>query len=137
LHNSRDNPISSHIVADARNLLNFDQPIAFILSGILGHIEDLDEACDIVEDLMGAVVPGSYLVIRDSTNTSDAFVRACEHYAKTGAVPYHPRGPEQLARFHSPRSTIGRTSDRPRAGCGIRSISSHGRAVAGCVVRRR
>jgi hypothetical protein len=88
------------IVSDARNLLNFNEPVAVLFMGILGHVAELDEARSIVSRVMAATVPGSYLVHWDSTNTSEARIRATANYNKTGAVPYNLRGPEQIARLY-------------------------------------
>jgi hypothetical protein len=88
------------VVADARNLLNFNQPIAVLFMGILGHVADLDEARSIVSRVMAATASGSYLVQWDSTNTSEARRQATANYNKTGAVPYNLRSPEQIARLY-------------------------------------
>ncbi|MBO0848820.1 MAG: SAM-dependent methyltransferase [Pseudonocardia sp.] len=88
------------VVADARNILNFNQPIAVLFMGILGHVADLEEARSIVSRIMAATVSGSYLVQWDSTNTSEARIQATANYNKTGAVPYNLRSPEQIARFY-------------------------------------
>jgi hypothetical protein len=87
------------IVADARNVLNFNQPIAVMLMGILGHIADYDEARSIVRRLMASVPAGSYLALYDGVNLDEAKVKAEQAYAETGAIAYHNRGPEQIAGF--------------------------------------
>jgi hypothetical protein len=87
------------IVLDARNVLNFTQPIAVMFMGILGHIADLDEARSIVARVLAAVPPGSYLVLEDGTATSAGFDEAQQDYDDTGAVPYVLRHPEQIAGF--------------------------------------
>jgi hypothetical protein len=87
------------IVEKARQTLDFTQPIALMLMGILGHISDYDEARSIVRRLLGPLPPGSYLVHYDSTNTNQAYVEAIRQYNESGAVPYILRSPQQLARF--------------------------------------
>src|SRR5690242_20819465 len=42
------------IVREAAKTLDFDQPVALMLMGILGHIEDYDEARSIVRRLVAA-----------------------------------------------------------------------------------
>ncbi|MEV4758421.1 SAM-dependent methyltransferase [Micromonospora sp. NPDC049559] len=84
------------IVADARNILNFTQPIAVMFMGVLGHVADYDEVRSIVSRVMAAVPAGSYLVLWDSTNTSEGFDAAQQGYDDTGAVPYVLRSPEQI-----------------------------------------
>jgi hypothetical protein len=86
------------IVADARNILNFTQPIAVMFMGVLGHVADYDEVRSIVARVMAAVPSGSYLVLWDSTNTSEGFDEAQQGYDDTGAVPYVLRSPEQIGR---------------------------------------
>jgi S-adenosyl methyltransferase len=115
------------IISDARNILNLTQPVAVILFGILGHVADLDEACDIVARLMAPLPSGSYLAAQDGTNTSEAARKAAATYAESGAVPYLMRSPEQIERFFEglelvepglvtvthwrPNSVVGRTID--------------------------
>jgi hypothetical protein len=87
------------IVREAKRTLDFDQPIGLMLMGILGHIEDFDEARSIVRRLVDALPSGSYLVQYDSTNTSEAYVDAIRQYNEGGSLPYILRSPEQIARF--------------------------------------
>ena len=89
----------STIVREARKTLDFDQPIALMLMGILGHIEDFDEARSIVRQLVDALPSGSYLVQYDSTDTSEAYLEAIQQYNDGGSVPYILRSPEQIARY--------------------------------------
>jgi hypothetical protein len=86
------------VVADARNTLNFKKPIAVMFMGVLGHVSDYDEVRSIVSRVMAAVPSGSYLVLWDSTDTSEGFNEAQKGYDDTGAVPYILRSPEQIAR---------------------------------------
>jgi hypothetical protein len=85
------------IISDARNVLNFSQPIAVMFMGSLGHVADYDEMRSIVARVMAAVPSGSYLAIYDGT-TSGAHSEALVKYAATGAVPYILRSPEQIRR---------------------------------------
>ncbi len=87
------------IVSDARNVLNFTKPIAVLFMGVLGHVADFDEARSIVARVVAAVPSGSYLVLWDSTDTSEGFDEAQQGYDDTGAVPYILRSPQQVARF--------------------------------------
>ncbi|KUO05332.1 SAM-dependent methyltransferase [Streptomyces caeruleatus] len=89
----------STIVREAGKTLNFDQPVALMLMGILGHIEDYDEARSIVRQLVDALPSGSYLVQYDSTDTSESYVRAIQQYNDGGSIPYILRSPEQIAGF--------------------------------------
>ena len=87
------------ILAAAAETLDFSQPVALMLLGILGHISDYDQARSIVRRLVDALPPGSYLTLSDGANTSTARQEAHRRYAGTGAVPYHLRSPEQITGF--------------------------------------
>jgi O-methyltransferase involved in polyketide biosynthesis len=79
--------------------LDFAQPIGLMLLGVLGHIVDDDEARSIVKRLLDPLASGSYLVLCDGTNTSQAGVQAQDDYDQSGAIPYRLRSPEQVAGF--------------------------------------
>jgi hypothetical protein len=92
------------LLSIAREKLDFSQPLAIMLMGILGHIGDPREdddrfAMSVVERLKEALPSGGYLVQRDATNTSPALAQAMGGYEGTGAVPYRLRSPDQIARF--------------------------------------
>ncbi len=84
------------IICDARNVLNFTQPVAVMFMGVLGHVADFAEMRSIVARVMAAVPSGSYLALYDGINTDKAYCEACAKYAETGAVPYLLRSPEQI-----------------------------------------
>jgi O-methyltransferase involved in polyketide biosynthesis len=88
------------ILAAASKTLDFGQPIALLLIGVLGHLEDYDEARSLLRHLLDALPSGSYLVQCDGTDTSDAYMRAIEMYADKGGVPYNVRSHEQIAGFY-------------------------------------
>jgi hypothetical protein len=87
------------IVADAKNILNFNLPVGVMFMGVLGHAGDYDEARSIVARVMAAIPSGSYLTLWDGTDTSESLVTANAEYAKTGGVPYIPRSPEQIGGY--------------------------------------
>jgi hypothetical protein len=87
------------IIADAAGTLDLTQPVAVTLMGILAHVAEYDEARSIVNRLMDAVPPGSYLVVRDGTDTDPAYAEAIRGYNTSGAVPYHLRSPDQIAGY--------------------------------------
>jgi S-adenosyl methyltransferase len=84
------------IVADAKNILNFNEPIGVLFMGVLGHVSDYDEARSVVGTVMAGTPSGSYLTLWDGTDTSEDLVRANADYAETGGVPYIPRSPKQI-----------------------------------------
>ncbi|WP_336083814.1 SAM-dependent methyltransferase [Nocardia sp. SSK8] len=79
------------IVADARNVLNFNEPIAVMFMGVLGHAKTYDDLLRIVRTVVGAVPSGSHLIMWDGTDDSQAYVTLCENYTGTGGTPYIPR----------------------------------------------
>ena len=92
------------IVAVAREKLDFTQPVAIMLMGILGHLgnpaeQDDGYAAALVDILKEALPVGGYLVLRDATDTKPEHVEALRKYAATGAVPYRLRTPRQITRF--------------------------------------
>jgi hypothetical protein len=87
------------ILQEAARTLDFTQPIAIMLMGILGHIADDDEAQSIVRRLVGAVPSGSYLTMNDGTDTSEEVVEAARIWNQSANPTYHLRSPERIARF--------------------------------------
>jgi S-adenosyl methyltransferase len=87
------------IIAAAKRTLDFSNPVAVLLLGILGHFPDDDEVAALIGHLMAATVPGSYLVIAHGASTSPGLVEAARQYAASGAASYTLRSPEQLAMF--------------------------------------
>ena len=88
------------ILRVAARTLDFGQPIGLMLLGILGHIDDDEEARSIVRRLVDALASGSYLTICDGTNDiSEAGVEAQRRYNESGAVPYRLRSSRQIAEF--------------------------------------
>lgn len=88
--------VPDQIIEGAARTLDFDQPVALILMGILAHIDDYDEALSIVIRLLDAVPPGSYLAVRDGADTNREYSAAIDRYNQTGAVPYRLRSPAQI-----------------------------------------
>ena len=89
------------ILAEAAEALDFTKPIALILSGVLGHVVDINQARSIVRDLMGALPSGSYLSLNDGTSVvgGDQVEQATQDYNESGALPYVQRTPEEIASF--------------------------------------
>jgi len=89
----------SGLLAAAAGTLDFTQPVAVMLLGVLGHFGDDDEVASLIGRVMAAVAPGSYLVIAHGSSTSEGLMEAARQYREGGAETYHLRGPEQLGRF--------------------------------------
>ncbi|MBB4932364.1 hypothetical protein F4561_003184 [Lipingzhangella halophila] len=86
------------VLRQAAGLLDFTQPIALTILGTMLHIEDAD-AYPTVRRYTDALPSGSYLVLGDSTNTSDNIVASAERWNASSPTPVHLRSPEQLGRF--------------------------------------
>ncbi|MQS09522.1 SAM-dependent methyltransferase [Streptomyces alkaliphilus] len=86
------------ILRAAADTLDFDRPIALVLSGILGHYDE-EVADDVLARLTAALPSGSHLVICDGTDTSPELNEAQRMHNERGAVVYHLRSHERIARF--------------------------------------
>ncbi len=105
---SRPEGATEYLDADIRNpaaildaatgLLDFTQPIALMLMGIMGHFTD-EEAYLIVRRLIAGLPAGSYFALYDGANTNEAFNEAQQGYNDSGAEPYYLRSPEQFERY--------------------------------------
>jgi hypothetical protein len=87
------------ILREAGQTLDFSQPIALVMLGILGQIPDSDGPGPIVTRLLDALPAGSYLALSDGTDTSPALNEAIAAYNQNSASSYHLRSPEQIAGF--------------------------------------
>jgi S-adenosyl methyltransferase len=88
------------ILEAAARTLDFSQPVALMMLGILGNVPDYDEACSIVSRLLSAVPAGSYLVVNDGTNVIQGEARdEATQISVDAGSPYVPRTPEQITRF--------------------------------------
>jgi hypothetical protein len=87
------------ILLEAGRTLDLTEPVAIVLMGILAHVDSYDRALAIVKQLLDAVPSGSYLVVRDGTDTDAAYREAIGRYNQSGAVPYNLRSPEQIAGY--------------------------------------
>ncbi|MBO2462299.1 SAM-dependent methyltransferase [Actinomadura violacea] len=88
------------ILAGAARTLDFEEPVGLMLMGILGLVQDYDQARGIVRRLVEPLTSGSYVAVYDGTNDDPAYMQAIEAFnAGSGAVPYTPRSPRQIARY--------------------------------------
>jgi O-methyltransferase involved in polyketide biosynthesis len=86
------------ILAAAARTLDFSQPIAIMLLGIVNFVVDEDEARQIVRTLLDAVPSGSYLVLSHPTREVNAAAvdRAVEMWNSGGAAPMTVRTPQEI-----------------------------------------
>ncbi|MEV5411078.1 SAM-dependent methyltransferase [Thermopolyspora sp. NPDC052614] len=87
------------ILRQAAETLDFDRPIALILNGIMGHIEDYAEARSIVARLVEALPSGSYLELYDGSRLGEGIADAADSYNDSDTVPYYVRPPEEIIGF--------------------------------------
>ncbi|MBO0874854.1 MAG: SAM-dependent methyltransferase [Pseudonocardia sp.] len=90
---------TDQVIAAAREILNFNQPIAVMFNGVLGHIENYDEVLAVVGRYMSAVPSGSYLEHYDGSDADPAYPRALAQFVNTednAGWGYHARTPEQI-----------------------------------------
>ncbi len=88
------------ILQAASRTLDLSRPTALILSGILGHVPDHDQARDLVRRLLAGLPSGSYLSVNDgSRGTDPTYEQAQDAYNETGAVPYFLRPIDQIAAY--------------------------------------
>jgi hypothetical protein len=90
---------TGRIVAEAARTLDFTQPVALMLLGIMGQVPDSDHPEKIIRQLLDPLPSGSYLALSDGVNTSETFTEAVRHYNENSANTYHPRSPEQITGF--------------------------------------
>ncbi|MEU2714274.1 SAM-dependent methyltransferase [Streptomyces sp. NPDC007205] len=88
------------ILAAAAETLDFGRPTALVLSNILGHVADHDQARSIATRLMDALPSGSYLSVNDGSRGIDpVFEQAQDAYNNSGAVPYNLRTVDEISAF--------------------------------------
>ena len=88
------------ILAEAAGMLDLDRPVALLMIGVLGHVEDYDEARSIVARLLAGLPPGSWFVQSDGTDASPQYLAAIEKYRHSGGVPYNARTHDEIAGFY-------------------------------------
>ena len=89
------------ILDGAAATLDFTQPVALMLLGIVNFIVDLTQAHQIVDRLLGALASGSYLAMTHPTTEvhGDEVTEAMRQWNASGAAPICARSRQELARF--------------------------------------
>ena len=89
------------ILAEARTVLDFSQPVALMLLHILHFIPDTDDPGQIVAQLMEPLASGSYLVLSHGSSdiAADGLADATRQYNASSAVSIHMRSREEVTRF--------------------------------------
>jgi hypothetical protein len=89
------------ILAEARNVLDFSQPMAVLLLHVLHFIPDTDDPWGTVAKLMEPLPSGSYLVLAHGTRELDRqdLREATSQYNQNTAATIWPRNKAEVARF--------------------------------------
>ncbi len=119
------------IMEAARRTLDFEQPVALILSGILGHVLDDDEARDLVRRLLAPLPSGSHLLVCDGTDTNEELRSAQREHNDRTPVQYRLRTPEGIASFFDGLDLVAPgvascTQWRPEPGAPAQHVDSYG-----------
>jgi hypothetical protein len=85
------------ILSAAAKTLDLSQPVALIMMGILGHVEDDATAKTIIETFLRQVPSGSYLAMYDGSDTSPAVTEAVRIWNLSANPKYHLRSPARIA----------------------------------------
>jgi O-methyltransferase involved in polyketide biosynthesis len=89
------------IVRQAAQTLDFSQPVAIMMLGVLNFVMDTAEARQTIRDLVDAVPPGSYLTISHPTTEVDAgpMIQAVEYWNQQGSALMTLRTREEILTF--------------------------------------
>jgi hypothetical protein len=89
------------ILREAARTLDFTQPIALMLLGIMEHIPDNDEAHAIMSQLLDALPSGSYLALCDPTTEvrPEVMREAVRAWNESATPPIKARSRQELIRF--------------------------------------
>jgi O-methyltransferase involved in polyketide biosynthesis len=89
------------VLAAAAAFLDLGRPTAVILSGILNFVPDDAEARKVVDRLLGAVPPGSYLLISHPTTevNGPAVEQSMRQWNESGAAPIRARTVAEIRAF--------------------------------------
>jgi S-adenosyl methyltransferase len=89
------------ILREASRTLDFSQPIAIMMLGIVNFIMDTSEAQAIINRLVDGVPSGSFLVISHPTTEVDAepMIEAVRYWNEQGSAPMTLRTRDEMLRF--------------------------------------
>jgi len=89
------------VLRKAARLLDFGQPVAVLLVGVLHLIPDSDDPYGLVAKLMAATAPGSYLVITHPASdvNADEAAEGARRYNAHVSTPQTRRSRAETARF--------------------------------------
>jgi O-methyltransferase involved in polyketide biosynthesis len=87
------------VLARSADTLDHGRPVALIMLGVLGYIDDQGAARSITSQLLDALPSGSYLAIADGVAASGPIESAQQRYNERARLPYRLRRPDELASF--------------------------------------
>jgi hypothetical protein len=89
------------IVRQAAKTLDFSQPVAIMMLGIVNFVIDTARAQQIIRQLVDAVPSGSYLTISHPTTEVDAapMIQAVDYWNQQGSAPMTLRTREEILTF--------------------------------------
>jgi hypothetical protein len=89
------------VLDGAARVLDFTQPVAVLLIGVLHFLAGSDDPYAVVARLMDAVPSGSYLVIVHGASDiqAEAVAESTLKYNEMSSVPYTPRSRGEVVRF--------------------------------------
>ncbi|WP_017581137.1 SAM-dependent methyltransferase [Nocardiopsis valliformis] len=87
------------LLAQAREHLDFTQPIALTFMGTLVHYPVDESIYALVRTYMEALPSGSFLALNDSTDTSQQIIDAAVAWNENAALPIHLRSPKQVEAY--------------------------------------
>lgn len=95
------------VLAGAGSVLKLSRPVALIMLGILGHVDDYGAARSITSQLVDELPAGSYLVIADVVAANQGIASAQRRYnasarpryGASAPAPYVLRRPDELTSF--------------------------------------
>ena len=92
---------TGRLLAEAAGTLDFGQPIALMLLGVLHCIPDADHPSGILARLVAAVPPGSYLAVAHPASdvAAEQMARSSRDYNERAAAPVTMRTHAEVSRF--------------------------------------
>ena len=81
------------VLAGAGSALSLSRPVALILLGVLGHVDDYGAARSIASQLMEALPAGSYLVAADGVAANQGIADAQRRYDESARPRYGASAP--------------------------------------------
>ncbi len=95
---------SEETLADVRRFIDLERPVGLVLCAVVHHITDLQQAQQVVKSYVGALAPGSYLVLLHHHNPDDGSEAAAvaaslqDRFGRTG-LDTHYRSRAEIASF--------------------------------------